>query len=205
MDRLKVNLSLVALLVLVSACGSFKAKRVDSKESDEKALEITDKWVAKDTENVVAAVLKQMEKHKGFKRYLSKLGRIPKVFIAEVQNITSNAYFPIDDMNDELLNEFSATGEFILIDAAARENLLKEITYQNNGMVTPADVKQVGKQSGADLLIFGNVRMKPEQRKGKTIKQYSVNLRMTDLERGVEVFRSRAKVNKFSDQSSLGW
>lgn len=203
----KITWMLAGLLMLgsLSSCGSFKAKRVDADESDEKALEITDKWVSRDTENVVKEVLKQMEKHKGFKRYLAKLGRTPKLFVAEVQNLTSNAYFPIDDMNDEMLNEFSATGEFTLIDAAARENLLKEITYQNNGMVDPAEVKQVGKQSGADLLIFGNVRMKPQQRKGKTIKQYSVNLRMTDLERGVEVFRSRAKVNKYSDQSSFGW
>jgi hypothetical protein len=200
-------LSLLTLLACLglSSCGSFKAKRVNSDESDEKAMEITDKWVARDTENVVKEVLKQMHKHKGFKRYLAKLGRTPKLFIAEVQNLTSNAYFPIDDMNDELLNEFSATGDFILIDAAVRENLLKEITYQNNGMVDPNEIKQIGKQSGADILIFGNARMKPEQRKGKTIKQYSVNLRMTDLERGVEVFRSRAKVNKYSDQSSFGW
>ncbi len=198
-------LLLLATLMVVSSCGGFKAKRVGGDEGDELAMEITDKWVLRDTENAVLDILKQIEKHKGYKRYLMKSGKTPKVFIAEVQNQTSEPYFPINDLNDELLNEFSASGEFVLIDAAARENLLKEIQYQNDGMVNPNEIKSIGKQSGADLLIFGNVRMAPRQRDGKTIKQYTVNIRMTDLEKGIEVLRTRFKTQKFSEQSSTGW
>jgi penicillin-binding protein activator len=203
---MKLNILFILLISFtLTSCGGFKAKRVGSDESDELAMEITDKWVDRDTEMVVKDTLKQIENHKSFKRYLKKLGRQPKLFIAEVQNQTSNAYFPIDDMNDELLNEFSASGEFVLIDAASREKLLKEITYQNDGMVDPREAKQVGRQAGADLLVFGAVRMKPKSRKGKTIKQYSVNFRMTNLQRGIEVLRTRTKVNKYSKQSGSGW
>ncbi|MEC7277797.1 MAG: hypothetical protein VXV96_15855 [Bdellovibrionota bacterium] len=201
MTKALLLLSLVALV----GCGSFQAKRVDSEESDERALEITDKWVQRDTEKVIGDTLKQIEKHKGFQRYLAKNGRRPKIFIAEVQNETSEPYFPIRDMNDELLYEFSASGEFVLIDAEAREKLLKEIKYQNDGMVDPSQAKMIGKQSGADLLVFGAVRMQPRSRDGKTIKQYSVNLRMTNLESAEEVLRTRVKVSKYSEQSSSGW
>ena len=204
MRKISIVMSLLMALTLAS-CGGFKAKRVTSDESDELAMEITDKWVARDTEISVSKILKQIEKHKGFQRYLAKLGRQPKVFISEVQNITSNPYFPIGDFNDELLTEFSMSGDYVLIDAAARDRLLKEIQYQNDGMVDPSQIKSIGKQAGADLLIFGAVRMSPKQRGGKTIKEYSVNIRMTDIERGVEVLRTRVKVNKFSDQSSSGW
>lgn len=204
MKKISIVMSLLMALTLAS-CGGFKAKRVTSDESDELAMEITDKWVARDTEISVSKILKQIEKHKGFQRYLAKLGKQPKVFISEVQNITSNPYFPIGDFNDELLTEFSMSGDYVLIDAAARDRLLKEIQYQNDGMVDPSQIKSIGKQAGADLLIFGAIRMSPKQRGGKTIKEYSVNIRMTDIERGVEVLRTRVKVNKFSDQSSSGW
>ena len=192
-------------MVTVVSCSRFQAERTSGKESDIKALEITDKWVEKDTEESVKKILKQLKLHKGFQLYLKTLGRKPKIFIVDIQNQTSNPYFPIEDLNDELLNEFSASGEFILIDAVAREVLLKEVTYQSDGMVSPKEVKQIGKQAGADLLIFGSVRMTPHRRKGKTIKQYSVNLRMTDIERGIEVLRARAKVRKYSEQNSLAW
>ena len=196
---------LIATLFLSLSCSSFQAKRVDSNESDEKALEITDKWVQRDTENVVKEVISKLQTHKGFKRYLRRHGATPKVFIGEVQNLTSEAYFPINDINDEFLNEISASGDFILVDAAAREDILKEITYQNDGMVEPETAKMVGKQVGADLMIFGNVYMRPQSRDGKTIKQYSVNIRMTDIEKGLEVLRVRTKLSKFSDKSSRGW
>lgn len=195
----------LSLLTLLASCSSFKAKRVSSGESDERALEITDKWVSADTTKVVQDVIKQIQKHKGFQRYLRKSGETPRVFISEVQNLTSEAYFPINDVNDEFLNELSSSGDFILVDEKARESLLKEITYQHDGMVDPQTAARVGKQTGADLLIFGNIYMRPQSRDGKTIKEYSVNIRMTNLEKGVEVLRTRAKLYKYSEQSGSSW
>lgn len=193
------------LMLSLAGCGSFEAKRVDAQTSDEKGLKITDNWMSADTTQAIADVLKQIKAHKGFQRYLAQNGgNPPKLFIADVQNQTSEAYYPIGDLNDELLNELSASGDFVLVDNAAREKILAEVQYQNDGMVDPKTAKQVGKQTGADLMIFGNVYMKPEKRDGKTIKEYSVNLRMTDVEKAVEVMRARTKVFKYSEKSSMG-
>ena len=194
----------LTLAVLATSCGSFKAERVDASKSDEKGLSITDNWMSADTTQAISDVIKQMRAHPGYAKMKAKFGT-PKVFIAEVQNQTSEAYFPIGDLNDELLNELSLSGEFELVDNQAREKILKEITYQNDGMVDPSTVKKIGKQTGADIMIFGNVYMKPEKRDGKTIKEYSVNMRMTDLERATEVLRTRTKVFKYSEKSKVGW
>jgi len=199
------TLILLAITVSLVACSGFKAKRVDNEESDERGLKITDEWVTKDTENAIAETLKQMKNHKGYRRFMGRYQGTPKVFIAEVQNNTSEAFFPIDDMNDEFLYKISSEGDFVLVDEKARDRVLKEITYQNDGMVDPATAKKVGKQTGADLMIFGSVHMRPHTRKGKTIKEYTVNLRMTDIERGTEVLRTRTRVNKYSTNSALGW
>lgn len=197
---------LIALLIFsLSSCSSFKAQRVDSEKSDEKALSITDEWLQGDTEKVIADVLKQLDEHKAYRRWVGALGRQPKLFVGEVKNLTSEAYYPINDVNDEFLNALSQSGDYVLVDAASRENLLKEIRYQNDGMVDPSSAKKVGKQAAADLMIFGNVYMKPETRDGKTIKQYSVNIYLTDIEKGVEVARTRAKLSKYSEQKGSGW
>ncbi|MEI8346466.1 MAG: hypothetical protein WCG27_03300 [Pseudomonadota bacterium] len=198
--------SLLFVLSLgLSSCGSFKAKRVDSTESDEKAMEITDQWVAGDTQRVVKSLVAMIHEHKGFKKYLAELGKTPTVFIGEIKNMTSEAYFPINDINDEFLTEISSSGDFTLVDAEAREHILKEITYQNDGMVDPATAKKVGKQTGADLMIFGNVFMQPATRDGKTIKEYAVNIRMTNLEKGIETLRIRERIQKYSEQKKFGW
>ena len=138
---MKKLVMILMLLALGTSCSSFKAKRVDAAESDEMAMEITDQWVAGDTERVVQEILKKIGKHKGFKRFLRTHKKTPTVFIGEVKNLTSEAYFPINDINDEFLNEISASGDFILVDASAREAILKEITYQHDGMVISLRVK----------------------------------------------------------------
>lgn len=199
------KLFIVLTTALLFSCTSFKAERVDDKAADEKGLKITDNWMGEDTDRAVKELLEQMKNHKGYQNVMRKFSKEPKIFIAEVQNNTSEAYFPINDFNDEFLNEISAMGEFVLVDNKARERILEEITYQNDGMVSADTAKQIGKQLGADFLIFGNVYMKPEKRDGKTIKEYSVNLRMTNIETATEVFRIRTRVNKFSDKSSYNW
>lgn len=201
---MRLSVLLISLSLLATSCGSFKAKRVDANESDEKGLQITDNWMSADTTQSISDVLKQIKAHPGFAKMKAKFGT-PKVFVADVQNQTSEAYFPIADLNDELLNELSVSGEYELVDADAREKILKEVTYQNDGMVDPSTAKKIGKQTGADVMIFGSVYMKPEKRDGKTIKEYSVNLRMTDIEKATELLRTRTKVFKYSEKSKIGW
>ncbi|MBS6473111.1 MAG: hypothetical protein KH347_02550 [Acetobacter sp.] len=204
MNKFLTALLLSATLAL-QGCASFKAERLSTAEGDEKAMEITDEWLLTDTQNTVGEIMKKMDNNRGFRNYLNELGHRPKLFIAEVQNETSEAYFPIDDMNDELLTQMSETGEFRLIDAAARDRILKEIQYQNEGMVKQSDIQKIGKQTGAELLIFGAVRMNPKTFKGKTIKEYTVNMRFTDITSGEEVARMRTTVSKYSKRSGLGW
>jgi len=193
------SILMLAGLLSMTACSSFKAERVDDAKADEKAMEITDNWVDGDTIRVIDGTIKQMYAHKRFVEFSSKYaGKRIKLFVGEIRNNTSESYFPVKDLEDALLEKMSNSDEFTLIDASKRENLLKEITYQNDGMVDPKQAKKVGRQSGADLMIFGDINMKPETRDGKTIKTYTVNLRLTDIETSEEVCRVREKINKYS-------
>ena len=82
----------------LASCGSFKAERLDSKASDEKALTITDQWLQADTETVIRDTMKDMEEHRGLKKYMMEHGKQLKLFVGEVQNLTAEAYFPINDL-----------------------------------------------------------------------------------------------------------
>ena len=193
-------LSASVVLALIPACSSFKAQRVDEAKADEKAMEITDNWVDGDTIRVIDGAIKQVYAHKRFKEYEGKFGgkRI-KLFVGEIRNNTSESYFPVKDLEDALLEKVSNSDQFTLIDASRRDSLLKEITYQNDGMVDAAQAKTVGRQSGADVMIFGDINMKPESREGKTIKTYTVNIRLTDIQSAEEICRTREKINKYSE------
>lgn len=198
--------SAVILTVLGGCSTAFKAERVNDRVADEKAMAITDKWVNGDTNLVIEGTMKKIYEHARFRKLkAARNGKEMKLFVGEIQNSTSEAYFPVKDLEDALLEKMSNSDSFILIDAAQRERLLKEITYQNDGAVDPSQAKTIGKQSGADMLIFGSVSMKPEQRDGKTVKTYLVNFRLTDIQSGEEVCRTRETINKSSVNSGTSW
>ncbi len=202
---MKSNWVLLAgiLTMSVSACSSFKAERVDEAKADQKAMEITDNWVDGDTIRVIDGTIKQIYAHKRFNEYYGKFqGKRIKLFVGDIRNNTTESYFPVKDLEDALLEKMSNSDQFALIDASRRDALLKEITYQNDGMVDPIQAKKIGKQSGADVMIFGDINMKPETRDGKTIKTYTVNLHLTDIESSEEICRAREKINKYSQGGS---
>ena len=203
-----MNTKLIAaasLLALASCSPAIETSRVSLEESDKRAANITDEWVKTDTEIAIADLMKKVEASKPLQKYLARLGRQPKLFVGEVQNATSEPYLPIADLNEKLLTALFDAGDFKVIDKAARDAILAEITYQNDGMVDPAQAKKIGKQSGADIAIFGAIRMQPKTLAGKTVKEYSVNLRITELETSDVVFMGSYDIQKFSKRSGSRW
>ena len=193
-------------MFLLSACGpSIETSRVTLEESDVLASNITDEWVKTDTELAIKNLMKKIHESKALNRYLVKKGKIPKLFVAEVQNETSEPYLPVEDLNEKLLTAMFDEGDFLVIDNQARLEILKEIQYQNGGMVDPKQAKKIGRQSGADVAIFGAIRMQPKTLDGKTIKEYSINLRITELETSDVVFMGSYDLQKYSERSGSGW
>ncbi|MDR1027697.1 MAG: penicillin-binding protein activator LpoB [Rickettsiales bacterium] len=199
------KLTIFAALLAVAACGpSIETARVNLSDSDKEAATITDEWVKTDTNMAIAAIMDKLDASKPLQKYLAARKTPPKMFVGEVQNGTAEPYLPIDDMNEKLLTALFDQGTFQIIDNAAREKILKEISYQNDGMVDPAQAKKIGKQSGADIAVFGAVRMQPKTLAGRTVKEYSVNIRITELETSNVIFMGSYDLQKYSKRSG-GW
>ncbi|MBR2141301.1 MAG: hypothetical protein IJ853_02995 [Rickettsiales bacterium] len=189
----------------ITACGpTMKAERLTTAAGDEKALTVTNEWVATDTDLAVKYIVEKLPTHRRYLRYLSEHGnKTPKIFIGEVENQTSEDNFPIQALNNKLLNEFFDSGEFDLISVKDRDRILKEIKYQNSGMVKQSDIKSIGKASGADLILSGEVVMEDKRLGGKTLKEYSLSIRLTDIESGEEVSRALYETTKYSKQKKF--
>lgn len=187
---------LMLLFFLLSSCSGFQTSKVVSALSEEKAIREGSDWLQRDTEKVIQRSMATIKEHQAFKEYLRNLGRTPIVFVGQVKNMTGEGHFPIQEINDELLTELSASGDFILVDSATREAILEKVTSQKDGKVNSSTLKLIGRQTGANLMIFGNVDMQPRGRDGETLKQYTMNLRMTDIERGIEVLRTQTEISK---------
>ena len=193
---------LILILFSITACGpKFKAQRMTTSQGDMKAMEITDDWVSTDTDLAVDFIVNKLVNTGRYKRYLRENNyKIPKIFIGEVENNTSEDSFPIGALNNKILDKFFENGDFDVIDQKNRKKLLEEIKYQNSGMVKESDIKSIGKASGADLIMFGEVIMDEKRMGGQTLKEYTLTIKLTDIESGDEISRATYEVTKYSKQ-----
>jgi hypothetical protein len=198
-----VSRGFLLVFLLTTACGTFHSSRLTTEEFDRRAAGVTDKWVPQDTLLVLKDIRYQLDNHRGLEEYRSNLGRRPKLLVGEIKNQTAEVYFPVEDLLDAFLTDLSSTNDYILLEGEDRDKILQELQQQSN--VDYRQIKKMGKFLASDLLILGAIHMKPETRNGKTIKNYSINLRVSDLETGQEVARLRSQVNKYSTRSRWSW
>ena len=195
---------LLVMALLLTSCG-FKSERVSLDKGDSALSKITDEWVKKDTILAIDSITKKMDSHKGLQKYLNKKDKAPVLFIGEIQNETTEPYLPIKDFNDKLLTYLLENGSFKIIDNKKRDMINAEIKYQNSGLVDPLQAKKIGRQTGADLAMFGSIIMNPKTLDGKTVKEYSVNLRITELETSDVIWMGSYDTTKYSNRSTLRW
>ncbi|MDR0571447.1 MAG: penicillin-binding protein activator LpoB [Rickettsiales bacterium] len=195
------------LVFLLASCGAkMKTERLSVSEGDKKAMTITDEWLITDTNMASKSIIEKILNHGRYKRYLREKGyKTPKMFVGEVENRTSEDNFPIVALNNRLLNDLFESGSVDLVSAKDREKILKEIKYQNDGMVKPSDIKSIGMASGADVMLFGEVVMEEKRLDGKTLKEYSISIRLVDIESGEEIARTLFETTKYSKRKKIGW
>ena len=90
-------MKILVLLSLLLSCSSYQAKRVDEKESDEKALEITDRWNQGDTERIIKKIVDKIKIHSVYDLSTSPSQKIYKSFrpliVQELIKQTHFSYF----------------------------------------------------------------------------------------------------------------
>jgi uncharacterized protein (TIGR02722 family) len=201
----KIILSLLAFSL--ASCGAkMRAERLSTSEGDKKAMTITDEWLTTDTNMASKSIVEKILNHGRYKRYLrEKSYKTPKMFVGEIENRTSEDNFPVIALSNRILNDLFEDSNVDLVSAKDREKILKEIKYQNDGMVKPSDIKSIGKASGADVMLFGEVVMEEKRLEGKTLKEYSISMRLVDIESGEEIARTLFETTKYSKRKKIGW
>jgi len=139
-----------------------------------------------------------------FHEYVAQMGRRPRLFIMDVSNQTADPDFRVAELNNALLMRIINSGEFVLIDNRARDKINAELAYQRGGAVAQRDIQKI-EETGADTLIFGEITMEPIINRGQTVKEYTVNMRMTNVRTKEEIARAQYSVTKFTRRPRFGW
>ena len=152
-------------------------------------------WSFDDTKNSVKQVMNTIRGNKRINEILRKKG-VVKIKLGNFYDNTKEDGFPIEDIKNELFATISNDERFILIEKEDSDVLLKEVAYTQDGNVKDSDKKNIGKQFGADLLIFGQANVSKTMELTNLTKNYFFTFKITDIETGERLLMNVYKMSK---------
>ena len=130
-----------------------------------------------------------------------------------IYGLTNRTDEHIDTMAiaEKIQTALTRSGKLRFINKEARNNIEKEIKYQQEGMVTPDTKIRLGKQVGAEYMITGSVTsISSEEGRGirlkeKKVKYYKINLEITDLNSNIIEWSDEEEFARLVSEPFIGW
>lgn len=134
----------------------------------------------------------------------------PVIVVYGIANRTSE-HISTSAITDDIRQSLLASGKVRFVNETQRENISRETDYQQTGKVTTETRIRLGRQVGASYMLTGTLRSiekkQPRQvrLKKKTLKYYSLNLELTDLETSLIEWADSTEVIRESSRPFIGW
>jgi uncharacterized protein (TIGR02722 family) len=176
---------------IVSSCA-----RTVTRVSPETQVDLSGRWNDTDSRLVADQMIFDLFDSDQFKKYSKDLGRKPVLIVGLIKNKTSEH---IDAGNYvkkfELVIHNSGIAELVESDEF-RDKLRLERAQQQE-FADPATVAQWGKETGADLMLFGEMNSETDTYNKKRVVNYITTLYLTDMETSKRVWYGQKEIKKF--------
>ncbi len=134
----------------------------------------------------------------------------PLLIVYGVANQTSE-HINTGGITDDIRLALLQSGRYRFLSEVQRDNINKEVAYQQSGAVDPQQLIKTGRQSGADYILGGTLRSieKTQPRQWRLNKReiiyYSLNLELTSLTSGEIAWADKVEIAREASRPIIGW
>jgi uncharacterized protein (TIGR02722 family) len=182
---------LILSVFLFSVSCSRTVTRVDPSSQ----IDLSGRWNDSDSRKVADQMIHDLFKSDAFKKYAEGLGRKPVIVVGTIRNKTSEH---IDAGNFvkkfELVIHQSGLAELVESEEF-RDKLRKERAEQQD-FADPATVARWGKETGANLMLFGEMNSETDVYNKKRVTNYITTLFLTDVETSKRIWYGQNEIKK---------
>jgi penicillin-binding protein activator len=191
MDRRRIGLVVLAMVMLVGCAQETKVTRIDSGV----VTDLSGRWNDTDSRIVAESMVKEALEYPWLNTFSSSRRRQPVVVVGTIQNGSHehiNVSTFVTDLERELTNSQKVT---FVAGKGDREELRTERKEQ--AMYAREDTQKApGKEIGADYMMKGTIATILDEADGTKAVFYQVDLQMVDLESNAKVWFGQKKIKK---------
>jgi penicillin-binding protein activator len=187
----KVYLSVI-LLILLFSCQTRSVTRIDPA----KEIDLSGRWNDVDSRKVADQMIYDLFESESFKNYAKAKSRKPVIILGQIRNKTSE-HIDADNfikkfevvIHNSNVADLVESGEF-------RDKVRVERTEQQD-YADPATAKRWGMETGADVMLFGDMTSEVDTYNNKRVVNYITTLYLTDLETNKRVWFGQNEIKKY--------
>lgn len=131
-------------------------------------------------------------------------GKRPILFVDTIKNKTLE-HIDTESVTDTISTKLLNSGRFRFVDMTKVDSVAKQLDYQkNSGMVDESKSVQVGRQVGAQFMLYGNFSAIQKTAGSTKDVYYKFTMKLSNLESGLVEFQSEKEIRKTKKKSMFG-
>ncbi len=182
------------LPVLVAGCTT-KVARVQS----DSTIDITGKWNDTDSRLVAEEMIKDCLSQRWLYKWESENKR-PTVIVGKVVN-KSHEHISVETFVKDVERALLNSGK---VDFVATKTEREQLRDEKEDMTENASVqtrKDMGEETGADLMMIGTLNTIVDQEGGKAVVFYQTNMELVEIESNRKVWIGEKKIKKYVERA----
>lgn len=182
---------ILVVAVVFSSC----ARSVTHVDPNEK-IDLSGRWNDSDSRQVAQKMIDALLGSDKYKEYTASLGRKPAIIVGLVRNKTAE-HIDADNYIKKLELAVFNSGTAELVESDALRDKLREERAQQQDFADPATAAKWGKETGANLMLFGEMTSETDTYNNKRVVNYITTLFLTDIQTNKRVWYGQEEIKKF--------
>lgn len=128
----------------------------------------------------------------------------PVVFVDTIKNKTLE-HIDTESITDTISTQLLRSGKFRFVDMTKLDAIKRQLSYQNDsGLVNQQTAIKVGRQVGAEYMLYGNLSSINKKNGSKKDVYYKFTMKLMQLETGLIEWQDEKEIRKTRSKSLLG-
>ena len=130
--------------------------------------------------------------------------RRPVVFVDRIKNKTSE-HIDTESVTDTIQSKLINSGKFRFVDMSVVDRVREQLEYQqDSGMVDQASAAQMGRQIGAEFMLYGNLSSIVKRDDSTKDVYYKFTLKLLNIQSGIIEWSGEKEIRKTRKRSLFG-
>lgn len=186
------RIAIVLFLLIFGACQTRKVTRLDPSTE----IDLSGRWNDTDSRKVADQMIYDLFDSDSFKQYANANGKKPVIVVGTIRNKTAE-HIDADNFVKKFEVVIHNSGVADLVESSTFRDNLRVERLEQREFADPSTVKEMGREIGADLMLFGEITSETDGYNNRRVVNYVTTLFLTDIETNKRVWYGQNEIKKF--------